>query len=99
MEGSFKEQPFIAYGTLFAAPLRDDSLVVGRRDYTYAEPTVEGQGGFQGAVAGLAAYYSSTAPFSKCSLDLGWGHPNATTTNPKAVINTAGCPGNVGVAG
>lgn len=36
MEGNFKNQPFIAYGALFAAPARDDSLCPSRRDYTYA---------------------------------------------------------------
>lgn len=36
MEGNFQPQPFIAYGALFAAPARDDSLCSSRRDYTYA---------------------------------------------------------------
>ena len=36
LEGNFQNQPFIAYGALFAAPARDDSLVASRRDYTYA---------------------------------------------------------------
>lgn len=40
MEGNFQPQPFIAYGALFAAPARDDSLVVSRRDYTYAVSSV-----------------------------------------------------------
>jgi hypothetical protein len=78
MEGNYKEQPFIAYGALFAAPARDDSLVSSRRDYTYAEPTTEGAGGFTGAVAALASYYTTSAPIDVCSLDLGWSHPNAT---------------------
>lgn len=78
MEGNYKPQPFIAYGALFAAPARDDSLVASRRDYTYAEPTTEGAGGFTGAVAALASYYTTSAPIDVCSLDLGWSHPNAT---------------------
>ena len=36
MEGNFQPQQFTAYGALFAAPARDDSLVASRRDYTYA---------------------------------------------------------------
>ena len=36
IEGSRTHQRFIAYGALFAAPLRDDSLVVGRKDFTKA---------------------------------------------------------------
>lgn len=39
MEGNLLPQPFIAYGALFAAPARDDSLVASRRDYTYAVST------------------------------------------------------------
>lgn len=88
LEGNFQNQPFIAYGALFAAPARDDSLVASRRDYTYAEPTTEGQGGFTGAVAGLASYYTSSAPINLCSLDLGWSHPNATI-DAKAVCGSA----------
>ena len=36
IEGGFSPQPFIAYGALYAAPMRNDNMVVGRRDYTYA---------------------------------------------------------------
>ncbi|KAK9789217.1 hypothetical protein WJX73_008956 [Symbiochloris irregularis] len=45
MEGSFSPQRFIAYGALVGAPLFDDGRVYGRKDYTYMEPTLEGQGG------------------------------------------------------
>lgn len=42
LEGNFQNQPFIAYGALFAAPARDDSLVASRRDYTYAvSPSIQ----------------------------------------------------------
>lgn len=37
--GSFRPQKFIPYGALYGAPLLDDSIVVGRKDYSYAEPT------------------------------------------------------------
>lgn len=37
--GSRKPQRFIPYGALYGAPLQDDSIVVGRKDFTYAEPT------------------------------------------------------------
>lgn len=37
--GSFKPQRFIPYGALFGAPLEDDSIVVGRKDFSYTEPT------------------------------------------------------------
>ena len=56
------------------------------------EPTLEGQGGPTGAFAGLAAFYTDSAPFSACGLDLGWGHPNATVTS-NSVDNREGCAG------
>ena len=37
--GSFKPQRFTPYGALFGAPLEDDSKVVGRKDFSYTEPT------------------------------------------------------------
>lgn len=91
MEGNYKNQPFVAYGTLFAAPSRDDGLVASRRDYTYAEPTIEGQGGFTGAVAALASYYTTSKPIDLCSLDLGWRHQNATI-DAAAVCKSASPP-------
>ena len=54
------------------------------------EPTTEGQGGFTGAVAGLAAYYTGTAPINLCSLDLGFSHPNATV-DATAIVSILGC--------
>lgn len=33
-------QRHIGYGTMFGAPLMNDGLVLSRRDYTYAEPTI-----------------------------------------------------------
>jgi hypothetical protein len=42
------------------------------------EPTTDGQVGFIGNLAAMAEYLTSTAPIDICSLDLGWGHPNAT---------------------
>jgi hypothetical protein len=79
IEGSRNPQRFIAYGALYGAPLQDDSIVSGRKDYTYTEPTTEGQGGITGALAGLVQYFSAgISPVTDCNLDLGWGHPNAT---------------------
>ena len=56
-QGSYNPQKFIAYGALYGAPLPDDSLVFGRYDFTYAEPTTDGNGGLTGALAGLAEYF------------------------------------------
>lgn len=47
----------IAYGTMFGAPLMNDGLVLSRRDYTYAEPTITYNSAIVGALAGLAEYY------------------------------------------
>jgi endoglucanase len=33
---------------------------------------------FTGALARLVAFYDGMKPFSDCTLDLGWTHPNAT---------------------
>lgn len=33
---------------------------------------------FTGALARLSAFYDNMKPFSDCTLDLGWTHPNAT---------------------
>lgn len=52
------------------------------------EPTIEGQGGFTGAVAALASYYTASKPIDLCSLDLGWGHKNATI-DARAVCQSA----------
>lgn len=37
--GSFRPQRFTPYGALYGAPLPDDNVVVGRKDFSYAEPT------------------------------------------------------------
>jgi hypothetical protein len=47
----------IAYGTMFGAPLMNDGLVLSRRDYTYAEPTITYNSAIVGALAGLSEYY------------------------------------------
>ena len=39
LAGSNTQQKFIPYGAMFGAPLGDDNLVIGRKDYSYAEPT------------------------------------------------------------
>jgi hypothetical protein len=89
-EGSFSPQRFILYGAMLGAPLMDDSLVVGRKDYTYTEPTTDGNGGITGALAALVQYYGITTQQNDCGLDLGWTYINATRT-AKSVNNTAVC--------
>lgn len=80
MEGNYAPNEFIPYGALFGAPLADDGLVTRRRDYTYAEPTTEGQGGISGGLAALVEYYDKMKKQDDCGLDLGWDHPNAQIT-------------------
>jgi hypothetical protein len=33
---------------------------------------------FTGAIARLVDFYDNMQPFSDCTLDLGWNHPNAS---------------------
>ena len=58
-EGSRFPQSHTAWGTLFGGVLYDDGLINTRRDYTYAEPTVEYNAGAVGAVAALADWYGT----------------------------------------
>jgi hypothetical protein len=37
--GSTSPQRFTPYGALYGAPLQDDGVVWGRKDYSYTEPT------------------------------------------------------------
>jgi len=60
---------FDADGLVFGAPLYDDGLINSRRDYTYAEPTVEYNAGAVGAAAALADWYSTQAYTGVDSLD------------------------------
>ncbi|KAK9828596.1 hypothetical protein WJX72_000945 [[Myrmecia] bisecta] len=92
-EGSYYPNKFTVYGYLFAAPLEDDSLIVGRKDYTYAEATTDGTTAFTGCLAALAGYFTTgQAHITDCGLDLGWGHPNATVVAGKSIDNRVGCP-------
>lgn len=86
MEGNYRPNTFIVYGALFGAPLADDGLVTTRRDYTYTEPTTEGQGGITGSLAALAEYYDGMSPQDDCQLDLGFSHPNARRTEKTVVL-------------
>lgn len=86
MEGNHRPNTFIAYGALFGAPLADDGLITTRRDYTYSEPTTEGQGGITGSLAALAEYYDGMTPQNDCQLDLGFNHPNARRTSKTVVL-------------
>ena len=48
---------------------------------------------FTGAIARLVDFYDNMQPFSDCTLDLGWTHPNATLVSlwvlPAAIRGTA----------
>lgn len=90
-EGSRTPQRFVPYGALYGAPLQDDSIVVGRKDFTYTEPTTDGACGMSGAFAGLAEYYNKNqGAQNDCGLDLGWNSKGAKLTN-KSVNNTREC--------
>ena len=41
---------------------------------------------FTGAVARLVDFYDNMKPFSDCTLDLGWTHPNATLVRPLPLL-------------
>lgn len=58
MEGDYSPQKHIAFGTLFGGTLNNDGLVAARKDYTYAEPTIEYNAGITGALAALAQWYN-----------------------------------------
>lgn len=45
-----------ADGSLFT-PLADDNMVASRKDYSYAEPTIEYNAGITGALAAAAEWY------------------------------------------
>jgi hypothetical protein len=91
MEGSFRPQRFTPYGALYGAPLGDDSIVVGRKDYSYAEPTTDGNAAVTGAFAALAEYFGSKqGAQNDCGLDLGWTAPSAKL-NSRSINNTRIC--------
>jgi hypothetical protein len=91
MEGSFSPQRFTPYGALYGAPLQDDGVVWGRKDYSYTEPTADGNAAVTGAYAALAEYYSNKqGKQNDCGLNLGWSHPGARATK-KSVNNIKAC--------
>lgn len=91
MEGSKIQQRFVPYGAMFGAPLGDDNLVVGRKDFSYAEPTTDGQSGVTGAFAAMAEFYTSKQKTEDdCGLNLGWTAPSARL-HSRSVNNTAIC--------
>ncbi|KAI8814843.1 family 9 glycoside hydrolase [Cladochytrium replicatum] len=73
---------FILYGAIGGGPNLDDSYYDDREAYQYTEVTQDYNAGWTGALAGAISYYkgkgSTFKPFSDCSLDLGWKHPNAS---------------------
>ena len=44
----------------------------------FNEVSIDYNAAFTGALARLVAFYDGMKPFSDCTLDLGWSHPNAT---------------------
>lgn len=68
-DGSWRTQQHISWGLLFGGVLYNDGLVNTRRDYTYAEPTIETNAGAVGAVAALADWYSTGLYTGVPSLD------------------------------
>ena len=99
-EGSYYPQKHIAWGTIFGAPLRDDGRINSRRDYTYAEPTVEYNAGATGAIAALADWFNSpkwendveslegVIPFT-CETTLSSDAPQSTPEPTQNVISAA----------
>ncbi|KAI8815465.1 family 9 glycoside hydrolase [Cladochytrium replicatum] len=76
---------FILYGAIGGGPNTDDSYYDDREAYQYTEVTQDYNAGWTGALAGVIGYYMSAdagsisfKPFSDCTLDLGWNHPNAS---------------------
>ncbi|KAI8812318.1 family 9 glycoside hydrolase [Cladochytrium replicatum] len=73
---------FILYGAIGGGPNADDSYYDDREAYQYTEVTQDYNAGWTGTLAGAISYYKSKGstfkPFSDCSLDLGWKHPNAS---------------------
>jgi hypothetical protein len=78
-----------------------DSVHISKTCFHLQEPTTEGQGGFIGNLAAMADYFTSTTPIDICSLDLGWGHPNATIDSRSVCTRPAMAPmgPSAGVAG
>ena len=46
---------------------------------------------FTGAVARLVDFYDNMRPFSDCTLDLGWTHPNANLVCPNCAFSIDMC--------
>ena len=44
----------------------------------YNEVAIDYNAAFTGAIARLVDFYDGMKPFSDCTLDLGWTHPNAS---------------------
>ncbi len=49
----------------------------------FNEVSIDYNAAFTGALARLVAFYDNMKPFSDCTLDLGWTHPNATLVRPQ----------------
>ena len=52
----------------------------------YNEVAIDYNAAFTGAVARLVDFYDNMKPFSDCTLDLGWTHPNATLVRPLPLL-------------
>jgi endoglucanase len=67
-ESSRYPQRRVAYGHLMT-PLINDHMIVARKDYTYAETTIEYQSGFTNALAAFAGWYKQ-GPYDKPMKDV-----------------------------
>ncbi|KAI9286074.1 Six-hairpin glycosidase-like protein [Umbelopsis sp. AD052] len=70
----------IAYGAIVSGPDKSDHYQDDHQLYQYSEATQDSSAGIIGLLAGLIDMYGSSnfKSFSDCTLDLGWGHPNAS---------------------
>ena len=53
----------------------------------YNEVAIDYNAAFTGAVARLVDFYDNMRPFSDCTLDLGWTHPNANLVRPTCAFS------------
>lgn len=56
----------------------------------YNEVAIDYNAAFTGAIARLVDFYDGMKPFSDCTLDLGWTHPNATLVCPPTSLPYSG---------
>ncbi|CAK0782162.1 hypothetical protein CVIRNUC_005591 [Coccomyxa viridis] len=71
---------FLAYGALVGGPGAEDKFQNSRGwcCAAYNEVAIDYNAAFTGAIARLVDFYDGMKPFSDCTLELGWSHPNAS---------------------